>query len=135
MLIENQAPDIVYYALLGFGPEEGEQFLSIQLDTGSSDFWEKQSSTTFNLKDLVVEEQEFGLVDFVTNDFEPHPYDKQLDQSQFAFWLGRDADHGTNPERIGSDIFWSDLAPNNNGQWRVPIDDLLVNGTIRISRT
>ncbi|GBC04139.1 hypothetical protein RclHR1_05530008 [Rhizophagus clarus] len=70
MLIENQAPDIVYYALLGFGPEEGEQTFK-----SSTSMKEKQSSTTFNLKDLVVEEQEFGLVDFVTNDFEPHPYE------------------------------------------------------------
>lgn len=58
----------------------------------------------------------------------------QLDNPQFSFMLGRHEDHveseltigGTNPDRYFEPINWIHLTENNEGFWRIPLENFFI---------
>ena len=101
-----------------------------------------------------METQDFGLVDTISDNFVEHTFtglmgmgfssasengqltpitrlinNGALDQPQFSFMLGRDADKtprkltigGSNTARFNADLLiWTNLADNNQGLWLIP---------------
>jgi hypothetical protein len=119
------------------------------------------AKTTIVIAGISVEAQEFGVVNEITDDFE-HPYEgimgmafseasdneqttpittlinnQQLDNPQFSFMLGRDADQspseltigGSNPDRYHADtLTFTHVVDDNAGTWEIPIDNCVVDG-------
>ncbi|GES79802.1 acid protease [Rhizophagus clarus] len=93
------------------------------------------ATTDIEIGSISVETQDFGLVDTVSDDFADYTF--ALDQPQFSFMLGRDADNtpseltigGSNPARYDANsLTWTNLANNNKGLWKIPLDDCFVGG-------
>jgi hypothetical protein len=119
-----------------------------------------RATTDIIIGSLSVETQDFGLVDTISDNFADLSLvgimgmalssaseneqltpvtnlinSKALDQPQFSFMLGRDADKtpseltigGSNPARYDANsLTWTDLADNNQGFWKIPLDDCFV---------
>ncbi|CAG8505286.1 5952_t:CDS:2 [Ambispora leptoticha] len=149
-----------------YDPNEDASFVdidktfSVDYDRGSAS-GQTSGTTSIKIGDFTVEAQEFGLADTLSDDFTRDEYDgimgmalssasengqltpitnlinnNNLDQPQFAFKLGRDADGteseltigGINQARLNGQLTWSNLADNNRGHWLIPLDDCFVDG-------
>ncbi|CAB4380308.1 unnamed protein product [Rhizophagus irregularis] len=142
-----------------FTPIEGKDFEVEYADgTGATG---DSAKTTIVIAGISVDAQEFGVVNEISDNFE-HPYvgimgmafsdasqneqttpitnlinNNQLDNPQFSFKLGRDADQspseltigGSNPDRYHTDtLTFTHLVDDNGGQWEIPIDNCVVDG-------
>ncbi|CAG8735567.1 33338_t:CDS:2 [Gigaspora margarita] len=142
-----------------FSPIDEKKF-SVEYADGT-DVSGDSGKTTIVIAGISVEAQEFGLADKVSDDFE-HPYEgvmgmgfselsdneqitpitnlinnNQLDNPQFSFLLGREADQspseltigGSNPDRYHADtLTFTHLVDDNGGAWEIPIDNCVVDG-------
>lgn len=119
-----------------------------------------RATTDIKIGSLSVETQDFGLVDTISDNFADLTFagimgmalssasenrqltpvtnlinSKALDQPQFSFMLGRDADNtpseltigGSNPARYDANsLTWTNLVDDNHGLWKIPLDDCFV---------
>ncbi|CAG8473034.1 10011_t:CDS:1, partial [Dentiscutata heterogama] len=119
------------------------------------------AKTTIVIADMLVEQQEFGLANKVSGGFnrpfsgimgmpfgELNRYgqptvianlinNNKLDNPQFSFMLGREADRspseltigGSNPARYHADtLTFTHVVDDNDDLWEIPIDDCIVGG-------
>ncbi|RIB27009.1 aspartic peptidase domain-containing protein [Gigaspora rosea] len=142
-----------------FSPIDGKNF-SVEYADGTK-IKGDSGKTTIVIAGISVEAQEFGLADEVSDDFK-HSYEgimgmgfselsdneqttpitnlinnNQLDNPQFSFLLGREADQspseltigGSNPDRYHTDtLTFTHLVDDNVGAWEIPIDKCVVEG-------
>ncbi|CAG8500675.1 19689_t:CDS:2, partial [Racocetra fulgida] len=72
---------------------------------------------------FLVENQEFGLANILSDDFERDEFE-DADKKESELTIG-----GSNPSRYDSNsVTWSNLVDNNQGHWLIPLDDCIVNG-------
>lgn len=143
-----------------FSPIDGKDF-EVEYADGTEAFGDS-AKTTIVIAGISVAAQEFGVVNDISDDFGEHPYvgimgmafneaseneqttpitnlinNNQLDNPQFSFKLGRDADQspseltvgGSNPDRYHADtLTFTHLVDNNDGRWKIPIDNCVVDG-------
>ncbi|RIB27007.1 aspartic peptidase domain-containing protein [Gigaspora rosea] len=142
-----------------FSPIDGKDFVVEYAD--GTEIKGNSGKTTIVIAGISVEAQEFGLADEVSDDFK-HQYEgimgmgfselsdneqttpitnlinnNQLDNPQFSFLLGREADQspseltigGSNPDRYHADtLTFTHLVDDNVGAWEIPIDNCVVEG-------
>uniref|UniRef100_A0A1D1ZJ02 Aspartic protease n=1 Tax=Anthurium amnicola TaxID=1678845 RepID=A0A1D1ZJ02_9ARAE len=142
-----------------YSPIDGKDF-SVEYADGTEAKGDS-AKTTIVIAGISLEAQEFGEVNEITDDFE-HPYEgimgmafsdasdneqttpitnlinnNQLDNPQFSFMLGRDADQspseltvgGSNPDRYHADtLTFTHVVDDNGGVWEIPIDNCVVDG-------
>lgn len=142
-----------------FSPIDGKAF-AIEYADGTEAKGDS-AKTTIVIAGISVQAQEFGVINEISDDFE-HQYvgiigmafseassneqttpitnlinNKQLDNPQFSFMLGRDADQspseltigGSNPDRYHADtLTFTHLVEDNGGLWKIPIDNCVVDG-------